>query len=86
MRTFTKSLFPLALLAVTILGQVTADESDRNAVLSFVLQYFPAQFEFITTQLEAFRAPATTMGVAGTLALVWGAVGFFGAISTAGRR
>jgi len=32
----------------------------------------------------AFRGPATTtMGVTGTLAVVWGAVGFFGAISTA---
>src|SRR5258706_601552 len=45
--------------------------------------YFPTQFEFITTQLVALRGVTASMGVAGTLALVWGAVGFFGAISTA---
>jgi membrane protein len=77
------SLFPLALLAVTILGQVTADESDRNAVLSFVLRYFPAQFEFITKQLDILRWQPVSLGVAGTAALIWGAVGFFGAIGTA---
>src|SRR5262245_36577130 len=77
------SLFPLALLAVTVLGQVTADETDRNSVLVFVLQYFPTQFEFITSQLDILRHQGLTLGVAGTIALVWGAVGVFGAISTA---
>jgi membrane protein len=77
------SLFPFFLLAFALLGRSTNDVNNRNAVFEFVLRYFPTQFDFITTQLEAFRGPATTMGVAGTLALVWGAVGFFGAISTA---
>jgi membrane protein len=76
------SLFPFFLLAFALLGRSTDDANNRNAVFEFVLRYFPTQFEFITTQLEAFR-DATTMGVTGTLALVWGAVGFFGAISTA---
>ena len=44
---------------------------------------FAAQFEFITHQLDAFRENTVTFGVAGTLALVWGALGFFGAISAA---
>ena len=77
------SLFPFFLLAFALLGRSTNDVNNRNAVFEFVLRYFPTQFDFITTQLEAFRGPATTMGVAGTLALVWGAVGFFGEISTA---
>ena len=50
------SLFPFSMLALAILGSVTADEADRNAVLDFVLRYFPAQFDFITTQLDAFRS------------------------------
>ena len=54
-----------------------------NAVFAFVLRYFPTQFEFITNQLDAFRASTLSVGVAGTLGLVWGALGFFGAISTA---
>jgi membrane protein len=77
------SLFPFFLLALAILGSATADDQKRTAVLAFVLRYFPTQFEFITRQLDSFRMGQLTVGVAGTLTLMWGAVGFFGAISTA---
>jgi membrane protein len=77
------SLFPFLLLALAILGSVAADEANRTAVLGFVLQYFPRQFDFITAQLEAFRANRMSVGVTGTFALVWGALGVFGAVSTA---
>jgi len=77
------SLFPFFLLALSLLARATADVHDRAVVLEFVLQYFPAQFEFITNQLDAFRSTGLTLGVAGTLALVWGALGVFGAITTA---
>jgi membrane protein len=77
------SLFPFSMLGLAILGSVTADEADRNAVLTFVLRYFPSQFEFITRQLDAFRTSTVSFGVAGTLGLVWGALGVFGAVTTA---
>jgi membrane protein len=77
------SLFPFFLLALTLLARMANNETDREAVLGFVLRYFPAQFDFITNQLDAFARNAVTFGVAGTIALVWGALGFFGAISTA---
>jgi len=77
------SLFPFFLLAFAMLGSATADANNRNTVLTFVLKYFPTQFEFITAQLDAFRTSRGTLGVAGTVALVWGALGVFGAISTA---
>ena len=77
------SLFPFFLLAFALLGRSTADVSNRNEVLTFVLRYFPAQFDFITKQLDAFRGDSVTVGVAGTIALIWGALGVFGAISTA---
>jgi membrane protein len=77
------SLFPFFLLAFALLGRSTADVNNRNEVLAFVLRYFPAQFDFITKQLDAFRGESVTIGVAGTIALVWGALGVFGAISTA---
>jgi membrane protein len=77
------SLFPFSLLALAILGSATADDSKRTAVLVFVLRYFPTQFDFIRGQLDSFRSGQLTVGVAGTLALVWGALGVFGAISTA---
>jgi membrane protein len=77
------SLFPFFLLAFALLGRSTADVNNRNEVLTFVLRYFPSQFDFITKQLDAFRGDSVTIGVAGTIALVWGALGVFGAISTA---
>jgi membrane protein len=77
------SLFPFFMLALALLGSSTADVENRNAVLSFVLRYFPSQFDFITKQLDAFRGNTITIGVAGTIALIWGALGVFGAISTA---
>ena len=77
------SLFPFFLLALAILGSATTDENKRTAVLVFVLQYFPTQFDFIRGQLDSFRSGQLTVGVAGTLALVWGALGVFGAVSTA---
>jgi membrane protein len=77
------SLFPFLLLALSILGAVTADEADRRAVLSFIIRYFPARFEFLTEQLDAFRASRVELGVVGAIALAWAARGVFGAVSTA---
>jgi membrane protein len=77
------SLFPFFLLAFALLGRSTADINNRNEVLTFVLRYFPAQFEFINQQLDVYRDGGITIGVAGMIALVWGALGVFGAISTA---
>jgi membrane protein len=71
------------MLAFALLGSATADERDRAAVLGFVLRYFPSQFDFITRQLDEFRNHSLRLGIAGTLAMVWGALGFFGAMSTA---
>jgi len=77
------SLFPVMLLGFAALGSVTADIDSRNAVLSFILQYFPSQFDFITRQLDEFRTHSVSLGVVGTISLIWGALGVFGAISTA---
>ena len=77
------SMFPFSMLAMAILGSVTADEQVRQSVFNFVLQYFPKQFEFITIQIDLFRTGSLTFGIIGTLGLVWGATGFFGAVSTA---
>jgi YihY family inner membrane protein len=77
------SLFPFLLLVLTILARATEDIDNKNAVLSFVLRYFPTQFDFITGQIDSFGAGRLTIGVAGTIGLIWGALGVFGAISTA---
>jgi membrane protein len=77
------SLFPFFLLVFSILGSVTSDQADRAAVLQFVLRYFPRQFEFVTTQLDALRSSSIQLGVAGSLLMIWAALGVFGAITSA---
>lgn len=77
------SLFPFLLLVISMLGSIAADDSDRLAVLAFVFRYFPTQFDFVSTQLEAFRQTRLQLGVAGGLALIWASLGVFGAITTA---
>jgi uncharacterized BrkB/YihY/UPF0761 family membrane protein len=77
------SLFPCFLLGLAVLGRVTAADADRAKVLEFVLRYFPRQFDFITKQLEGFSTNTVTLSVAGALALTWGALGVFGAVTTA---
>lgn len=77
------SLFPFFLLIFSILGSVTADEADRAAILNFVLRYFPRQFDFVTSQIDALRGSSIRLGVAGSVLMTWAAMGFFGAISNA---
>ncbi|MGH9256801.1 MAG: YihY/virulence factor BrkB family protein [Vicinamibacterales bacterium] len=77
------SLFPFLLLAMSTLGSVAADETDRLAVLAFVLRYFPAQVDFVNSQLEALRETRVQVGVGGALALMWASLGVFGAVTSA---
>ena len=77
------SLFPFLLLVISMLGAVTADDSDRMSVLSFVFRFFPTQLDFVTGQLDALRAARLQLGVAGSLALIWGSLGVFGAVTSA---
>jgi membrane protein len=77
------SLFPFLLLIISILGVVTSDEADRARVLQFMFRYFPARLDFMTDQLDAFRADRVRIGLAGGLGLVWASLGFFGAVTSA---
>jgi membrane protein len=77
------SLFPFLLLSLSLLGHFTADEHQRGAILGFVLQYFPRQFDFVTVQLDAFQQRTGALGLWGSFVMVWAALGFFGAITTA---
>jgi membrane protein len=77
------SLFPFLLLILSVLGSVTADVNDRDAVVRFVFRYFPRQFDFMTGQLDSFRQQTLSLGVGGLLALTWASLGVFGAVSSA---
>jgi membrane protein len=77
------SLFPFFLLVFAILGSATADDEQRAQVLAFVLRYFPRQFGFVTDQLDALRQSTLRLGIAGSVLMVWAAMGFFSAITSA---
>ncbi|HTI39602.1 MAG TPA: YihY/virulence factor BrkB family protein [Vicinamibacterales bacterium] len=77
------SLFPFFLLAFSILGSVTVDVGDRAEILGFVLRYFPRHFEFVTAQLDALQQARLRLGVAGSVVMIWAAMGVFSAITSA---
>jgi membrane protein len=77
------SLFPCLLLSLSVLGMITASDEDRAALLRFIFQYFPRQFDFVTRQLEAFSERRAALGIGGSIIMIWGALGFFGAVTTA---
>ena len=77
------SLFPLILLGLSVLGEMTADSADRDAVVRFAFRYFPGQFAFIQGQLDAFREAPVAFGFWGVVALVWASLGVFNAVSSA---
>lgn len=77
------SMFPAMLLALFVLGEMTSDAADRDAVVRFVFRYFPQQFSFISGQLDAFNTQPVTFGFWGVMVLIWGALGVFNAITAA---
>ena len=77
------SLFPFFLLAFALLGNAASDAADRAAIFNFVFRYFPRQFDFITTQLTSFAENRFRLGVAGSIIMVWAAMGVFGALTSA---
>ncbi len=77
------SLFPFLLLAFSLLASVAGTENQRAEILSFVLTYFPQQFEFITSQFDALLQARVRLGVLGSLVMIWAAMGVFGAVTTA---
>jgi membrane protein len=77
------SLFPFFLLAIALLGNFTSADADRQAILGFVLRYFPRQFEFVTVQLEALQQARVRLSLVGALLMAWAAMGVFGAVTSA---
>jgi membrane protein len=77
------SLFPIFLLALFILNEMTSDAGERDTVVRFVFRYFPRQFDFITSQLDAFAKQPVTFGFWGVVTLVWASLGVFNAVTAA---
>lgn len=77
------SLFPLLLLLFSLVGRVTTDPAVRAALMDLVLQYFPQRVDFIATQVDEVQGASVGLFTAGSLVIVWTALGVFRAISSA---
>ncbi len=77
------SFFPIVLLALSVLGEMTSDATERDAVIRFIFRYFPRQFDFISGQVEALSTSRVTFGFWGIVALVWASLGVFNAVTSA---
>lgn len=77
------SLFPIFLLALFVLNELTTDAGERDTVVRFVFRYFPRQFDFISGQLDAFQQQPARFGFWGSVALVWASLGVFNAVTAA---
>ena len=77
------SLFPFFLLVLSILASVASADTDRASVLGFVLRYFPGQFDFVRTQLDAMQQAGFQRGIVSSFLTVWAAMGVFGAVTSA---
>ncbi len=77
------SLFPILLLALAILGEMTSNAGERDAVVRFIFRYFPRQFDFISRQVDALASSPFTFGFGGILALMWASLGVFNAVTAA---
>lgn len=77
------SVFPFFLLLFSILGLVASRENRHAAVVAFLTRVFPTHIDFLSAQLDALQKTRVRLGVGGAVALVWAALGFFSAISSA---
>jgi membrane protein len=77
------SLFPFFLLVLSVLASVTTAQTDRVSVLTFVLRYFPRQFDFVRTQIDAMQQTGVRRGIVSSILTVWAAMGVFGAVTSA---
>ena len=77
------SLFPLLLFAAALLGRLTSSETERQAVVDFILEFFPEQIELVRAQLDAVGQASLGLTVASSLVIVPVALGVFRSISAA---
>ena len=77
------SFLPFLLLSMSVLGAFAGGTEARGDVLKFVYRYFPAQPDFVASNLESFWQTRIRLGIGGALGLLWASQGVFGAISTA---
>jgi membrane protein len=77
------SFLPFLLLSLSLLGVFEAGRQIRGDVVEWVQRFFPAQTDFVASNIDAFTQTRIRLGIGGALGLLWASQGVFGAISTA---
>jgi membrane protein len=78
------SLFPLALIALFIAGQVLSSQDVEASVVDDLQQLFPSAAEStLLNALRTLRSSSTTVGIAALVASLWVGASFWGALDTA---
>src|ERR1700704_4860595 len=78
------SIFPLALVALFIAGQVLSSQSLEQSVLKDLQPLFPnATDTTLRNALDRIRDSSTSIGIVAVLASIWFGSSFWGALDTA---
>lgn len=79
------SLFPFLLLVLDVLGRVAAGPGGaaKDGLIRAIGGAFPSRFDFVLSQLQQLSTSPLNLSVAGTALTLWGAMGVFGAVTTA---
>lgn len=76
------SLFPFILLLLTLVSSLAVGLGD-NAIEHAISRALPQQFKFLTEQMQTLSQAPVQFNVLGLILTVWGAMGVFGAITSA---
>jgi membrane protein len=77
------SLFPLAILLVSIFGLVLQDDELRQRVINEILDVLPVSEsggEDVQSSIEGIASPLSAIGLVSLVALIWGASGMMASI------
>ena len=78
------SIFPVALIALFVAGQVLSAPDLERSVLVDLQELFPSATDTTLTQaLREVRSSSTTVGIVAFIASIWVATSFWGALDTA---
>jgi membrane protein len=78
------SIFPVALIALFVAGQVLASPRLESSVLADLQELFPsATSTTLARALREIRGSSTTVGIVAFIASLWVATSFWGALDTA---
>ena len=79
------SLFPFLLLVLSVLSKVAVGPTGAadDTLMNLISSAFPSRFEFVLSQIRELASAPLNLSVAGTVLMLWAAMGVFGAVTSA---